>query len=251
MSEQKTIRASDGQDLAYRKSDKKASQDLPAILFLGGFMSDMMGSKAVALDEWCRQMGIEFLRFDYRGHGESGGVFTDYSITDWADDAYEMLKLMKSKSVILIGSSMGGWIATILAKKNNPRVKGLITIAGAPDFTEDSFFASFSDAERAVIANGGIVHVESGYENPYPISGALIEGSRASFVLRDPLRLNIPVHLLIGDKDSAVSVERSLQFYQHIDAPHVHLEIVKGADHSFSTLENIELIISRYLEMSE
>ncbi|MBN2759277.1 MAG: alpha/beta hydrolase, partial [Rhodobacteraceae bacterium] len=140
-----------GRRLAYHKSDGRG----PGIVFLGGFMSDMSGTKAVWLEDWARAQGRAFLRFDYSGHGESSGAFTDGCIGDWAADAMAALTALTEGPQVLVGSSMGGWIALLLARAIPERVHALVGIAAAPDFTEDSMWPGLSDAQRAEIMDKG------------------------------------------------------------------------------------------------
>lgn len=213
----------------------------PGVVFLGGFKSDMGGTKAVFLQGWAEAQGRAFLRFDYSGHGESGGAFEDGCIGDWLDDAEAVLGLTKGPQV-LVGSSMGGWIALLLARKLPSRVAGLVTIAAAPDFTEDSMWAGFSDAQRAELA-AGFVDLPSEYGAPYRITKALIEDGRRHLVLRAPLHLPFPVRMLQGTSDVDVPLERALRLLEHVTGPDFRLTVAKGADHRFSTPLCLAMIV--------
>jgi pimeloyl-ACP methyl ester carboxylesterase len=212
----------------------------PGVVFLGGFKSDMGGTKAVFLADWAAARGRAFLRFDYSGHGASGGAFEDGCIGDWFQDAAAVLALTTGPQV-LVGSSMGGWIALLLARAMPERVAGLVTIAAAPDFTEDSLWAGFSEAQRAAVM-AGFVDLPSDYGAPYRITKALIEEGRRHLVLREPLHLPFPVRMLQGTADVDVPMHRALALLDHATGPDIRLTLVKGADHRFSTHECLFMI---------
>jgi pimeloyl-ACP methyl ester carboxylesterase len=222
----------------------------PAVMFLGGFRSDMEGTKALWLDDWARAQGRAFVRFDYSGHGASGGEFTEGCIGDWAADAAAVLALVNGP-VVLVGSSMGGWIALLLAKGAPPgRVAGLVTIAAAPDFTEDSMWAGFDAGTRARLMAGGRVEVASDYGAPYVITRRLIEDGRARLVLRDALELPFPVRMLQGTADRDVDQAVALRLLAHATGPDIRLTLVKGADHRFSSPACLDLIGQAMAEVS-
>ena len=212
----------------------------PAVVFLGGFKSDMGGTKAVHLEKWARDSGRAFLRFDYSGHGESSEAFTDGCIGDWFEDACAALGLLAGK-VILVGSSMGGWISLLVARSMPERVAGLVTIAAAPDFTEDSTWAGFSEAQRVEL-DAGQVALPSDYGEPYIITKRLIEEGRDRLVLRDPLSLPFPVRFLQGTADADVAVSVALRLLEHAEGPDMRLTLVDGADHRFSDPDCLALI---------
>lgn len=225
----------------------------PAVVFLGGFMSDMAGSKATFLEDWARSEGRAFLRFDYSGHGVSSGEFVDGAIGDWAEDALSIIEAKIEGPVVLVGSSMGGWISLLISKQLGDRVAGFVGIAAAPDFTEDGFWASFSEEERSALMQEGRVDVPSDYGSPYPITRRLIEEGRAQLVLRSPLTLECPVRLLQGSEDASVTRATALRLFDHIEATDLHLEFVSGADHSFSTpicLNILKRALAEVLELS-
>ncbi|WP_418591523.1 alpha/beta hydrolase [Ponticoccus sp. (in: a-proteobacteria)] len=213
----------------------------PCVVFLSGYRSDMEGTKAVHLEGWARARGQAFLRLDYAGHGASGGVFEEGCIGDWAADAEAVIRAMAPGPVVLVGSSMGGWIGCLLARRL-PEVAGFIGIAAAPDFTEDGFWAGFSEDERRQVMETGQLLMPSAYEDPYVVTRRLIEDGRDNLVLRAPLPMPWPVRLLQGTCDEAVSRETALRLLDHIDGPDVRLTLVKHADHRFSTPETLALI---------
>jgi len=232
------LKTANGRELAYEKSAGKG----PGVVFLGGFMSDMQGTKALALEAWARAQGRAFLRFDYSGHGDSSGDFTDGCIGDWAADARAVIEALCEGPQVLVGSSMGGWIGALLAREIPDRIAGFVTIAAAPDFTEDSMWAGFSPAQRAEMQQNGRIKLPSEYDAPYTITRRLIEDGRDHLVLRTPLKMPFAVRLLQGDADRDVDMAVALKLLDHIDGEDVRLTIVKGADHRFSSPECLALI---------
>jgi pimeloyl-ACP methyl ester carboxylesterase len=228
----------DGVALAYAFTPGTA----PAVVFLGGFKSDMQGAKALALESWCRQRGRAFLRLDYAGHGLSGGTFEAGTIGSWRDDALAVIDHEIEKPFVLVGSSMGGWIALLIARDRPQRVAGLVTVAAAPDFTEDGYWAGFTPEQRVELFERGRVAVPSDYGDPYVITRRLIEDGRRCLVLRDPLSLPMPARFLQGTADAAVPEAWAHRLLAHADGPDIRLTLVKGADHRFSEPDEIALI---------
>ncbi len=229
----------DGRRIAYARRPGRQ----PGVLFLGGFRSDMTGTKAVYLEDWARARGQAFLRFDYTGHGQSSGAFEDGCIGDWARDAGDALARLTEGPQVLVGSSMGGWIALLLAQRYPARVAGIVGIAAAPDFTEDSMWAGFDAGQRAALVEAGRVETPSEYSDaPYVITRRLIEDGRENLVLRDALVLRGPLRLLHGTADAEVEVSVALRLLAHADGTDVRLTLVRGADHRFSAPENLALI---------
>ncbi|MEM7507878.1 MAG: alpha/beta hydrolase [Pseudomonadota bacterium] len=230
--------------LAYHRL--KAQGDgskLPGVVFLGGFRSDMTGTKAQWIETWCRERGRAFLRFDYSGHGQSDGDFLEGCIGDWAADAADAVEALTEGPQILVGSSMGGWISLLLARRMPERIAGLIGIAAAPDFTEDSMWAGFGAQHRETLEEEGQVALPSDYsDDPYIITRRLIEDGRENLVLRDPLALPFPVRLLQGTADTDVEVSVALRLIEHLDSPDARLTLVKDADHRFSEPRELALI---------
>jgi pimeloyl-ACP methyl ester carboxylesterase len=236
-----------GRSIAYHRRDGAG----PGIVFLGGFKSDMTGTKAVYLQDWANREGRAFLRFDYSGHGESSGEFLDGCIGDWFEDALAAIGALTTGPQVLVGSSMGGWIALLVARTIPDRVCGLVGVAAAPDFTEDSMWAGFSDAERAQLTAGGRVERASDYsDEPYVLTRRLIEDGRSRLVLRSPLHLPFPVRLLQGTADTDVPPSVALRLLDHASGPDIHLTLVKGADHRFSTPECLGMIAAAVSDVS-
>lgn len=227
-----------GRRIAYELTRGKA----PGVVFLGGYRSDKDGTKALHLEAWAKARGQAFLRLDYSGHGESSGTFEDGTIGDWAADAAETIMALTEGRQVIVGSSMGGWIGCLFARTHPARVAGFVGIAAAPDFTEDSFWAGFSDDERKTIMEYGQILLPSDYEDPYAVTRHLIEDGRKNLVLRSPLPMPFPVRLLQGTDDDAVDREVALRLLDHIEGDDVTLTFVKGADHRFSSPECLALL---------
>jgi pimeloyl-ACP methyl ester carboxylesterase len=245
MQEPSYLTTAEGRQLAYHFTPGQG----PGVVFLGGFKSDMEGTKALWLEDWARRTGHAFLRFDYSGHGRSSGAFTDGCIGDWAADARAVIEALTKGPQILVSSSMGGWIALLLARAMPQRVAGMVTIAAAPDFTEDSMWAGFDAAQRAALQNDGQVALPSDYGEPYIITRRLIEEGRENLVLRSPLDLPFPVRFLQGTADRDVDKSVALSLLDHATGPDMRLVLVDGADHRFSDGDCLALIGSTLEEV--
>jgi pimeloyl-ACP methyl ester carboxylesterase len=236
----------DGRRIAYVRTEGRG----PWVVFLGGFRSDMTGTKATHLEAWARLEGRAFLRFDYTGHGASSGRFEDGAIGDWARDAEDAVTRLAPGPRVLVGSSMGGWIALLLAGRIG-ELAGLVGIAAAPDFTEDLMWAQFDADQRRALMERGVVEEPSDYsDEPDLITRRLIEEGRERLVLRSPLRLPCPVRLLHGTEDADVPVEVALRLLAHTEAVDMRLTLVKGADHRFSSPDCLEMIVAAVEEVS-
>jgi len=239
-----TLTLSPDRWLAYHRLSSQGDGTMrPGLVFLGGFMSDMTGVKATWLAEWAAARGRAFLRFDYRGHGASSGRAEDGCIGDWADDAAEALARLTTGPQILVGSSMGGWIALLLARRMPERIAGLVGIAAAPDFTEDAMWAGFTDDQRRAVMADGRIDLPSRYtEAPYIVTRRLIEDGRRHLVLRAPLALPFPVRLLHGTADPDVAPEVAWRLLRHIDCADARLTLIKDADHRLSDAAALGLL---------
>ncbi|MEM6825432.1 MAG: alpha/beta hydrolase [Pseudomonadota bacterium] len=239
MGEPSWLEIPEGRRIAYHR----VSGTDPGIVFLGGFASDMDGIKATHLEAWARARGNAFLRFDYSGHGRSSGAFTNGSIGAWATDAKAVITTLTEGPQVLVGSSMGGWIALLMAERMPDRIAGLIGIAAAPDFTEDSMWAGFTEAQRAKLLTEGQITLPSDYSDQgYTITRRLIEDGRRHLVLRKPLSLPFTTRFLQGTADADVSTDVALKLLDHADGPDIRLTLVKGADHRFSGPTELSLI---------
>lgn len=241
----KTLETPQGRQLAYHKTDG----DGPTVVFLGGLKSDMEGTKALHLEAWCRARGQAFLRFDYSGHGESSGTFEEGCIGDWHEDTVAAVSALTNGPLVVVGSSMGGWQALLLARALPDRIAGMVTIAAAPDFTEDGYWAKFSEAERAKLMADGHVELPSDYMEPYIVTRRMVENGRENLVLRSELALPFPVRCLQGTADTAVSTETAVRLLNHATCDDMRLLLVKDADHRFSDGPCLGLIEQAVLDV--
>lgn len=233
------VQCRNGATIAYRRSAGKG----PGLVFLGGFMSDMSGTKATALEAYARRRGRAFLRFDYSGHGESDGDFESGTIGRWVEDAVTALDRLTEGPQVLVGSSMGGWIMLLAALVRPERVAALVGIAAAPDFTEDLMWATFSPEVRATLERDGVYRQPSQYgEQPYAITRRLIEEGRRHLLLRSPIPLTCPVRLLHGMADPDVPWQLSPRLAETVESRDVELHLVKDGDHRLSTPANLALL---------
>ena len=210
--------------------------DAPTIIWCGGLMSDMRGTKASEFHKWAAKAGHGFIRFDYLGHGESSGEFTQGTISRWAADTLQVIDELTTGPVILIGSSMGGWTSLLAARARPKRVKALLLINPAPDFTE-WMWESWDDAQRETIERDGILYIPSDYGDPYPYSLSLIQDGRSQRLLDKPLDLDIPVHIFSGAEDDVVPTARCVQLQNALS--NARLTVVEGGDHSLSRPEDM------------
>ncbi len=237
----------DGNFVAYTRTAGRA----PTVVFLGGFRSDMTGTKAVALEDWAARIGRAFLRFDYLGHGQSSGRFEDGTIGRWLDDSLAAIDALTTGKLVLVGSSMGGWLSLLVALKRPERLAGLVLIAAAPDFTERMLLAGLSPEERATLQRDGRLERPSQYSpEPSVFTWKLIEEGRDHLVLDKKLVLPCPVRLLHGQSDPDVPWDYSLQIARHLDAPEVVTTFVKGGDHRLSTPADIARLIATVGELA-
>jgi pimeloyl-ACP methyl ester carboxylesterase len=214
---------------------------LPGVVFLGGFMSDMTGTKAMALDGFCRDRAQAFVRFDYTGHGQSSGRFIDGTIGSWAGDAIAVLDSLTEGPQILVGSSMGGWIMVLAALARRTRIAGLVGVAAAPDFTEDLLSDIATPDQRAALERDGVYYLPNDRgETPYPITRALIEDGRKHLVLRGEIPIACPVALVHGAEDREVPYETSLRLARALKSRDVTVTLVKDGDHRMSEPRHLE-----------
>jgi pimeloyl-ACP methyl ester carboxylesterase len=233
------FRRSDGVAIAYERAsarDEKAA----GIVFLHGLRSDRGGTKAEALARHASERGYGFLRFDMFGHGASSGRFEDGGISRWVEDAVAILDELTTGPQVLVGSSMGGWVMVKTAMARPERVRGLVGIAVAPDFTEDLMWAGFDAAQRTALMTAGVVELPSEYDDgPYRISRHLIEDGRKNLVLRDEIPIACPVRLIHGQRDTAVPWETSLKLAARIKGDDVETHLVKDGDHRLSRPQDL------------
>jgi len=226
----------------------------PGLFWLGGFKSDMKGTKAEALDRWAGSEGRACLRFDYSGHGESGGSFTDGTISRWLEESLAVYRSFADGPQLVIGSSMGGWLALLLARaltdfKDAARISGMVLIAPAVDFTEELMWKQFSDATRREIEEKGSWLRPSAYgDEPYPITRRLIEDGRKNLLLGGLIETGCPVHILQGVQDPDVPWPHAVELVSRFSRDDVVLTLIKDGDHRLSRPEDIERLIAAVKE---
>jgi pimeloyl-ACP methyl ester carboxylesterase len=225
----------------------------PTVLFLTGFRSDMTGGKALHLERHCARAGQGYLRFDYRGHGASGGRFEDGCTGDWCEDALAILDRVIQGPVVLVGSSMGGWIMLLAALRRPERVRGLVGIAAAPDFTHDLILPGLTPGRRQLLHRDGVLLAPSAYGEPTPITRRLLEDGDRHLLLHGPIPIRCPIHLLHGQEDPDVPWQTSLRLAARLESPAVTVELVKDGDHRLSREEDLRRIaaaVDRVLEQT-
>jgi len=228
----------------------------PGLVWLGGFMSDMGGTKAVALDQWAGAQGRACLRFDYSGHGESGGRFADGTISRWLEESLAVFDARCEGPQIVVGSSMGGWLALLLARelRRAPRPKaalaGLILIAPAVDFTEALMWQRFPEEIKREIETTGAWKRPSQYsEEPYLITKGLIEDGRRHLLLGGLIETGCPVRILQGVQDPDVPWDHAVELVSRLAQDDVVLTLVKDGDHRLSRPEDIERLLAAVAEL--
>jgi pimeloyl-ACP methyl ester carboxylesterase len=216
----------------------------PTLVFLPGFKSDMAGSKALALEAHAKAQGWPMLRLDYSGHGQSGGRFEDGTISRWRDDVLCLIDAVIQGPLLLIGSSMGGWLALLVALARPDRIAALTLIAPAPDFTHWGMEASFSAADRTALARDGFVLQPSDYgPEGYSITARLLEDGRQNMLMDNAITLHCPVRILHGQQDRDVPWRLSLDLLDKLAATNIQLMLIKDGDHRLSRPQDIALLI--------
>ena len=231
MNAPQTTLTEDGVELAYHHFERQGAH----VVFLGGFMSDMSGTKATFLEKAMHELGYGYTRFDYRGHGESVGVFTDATIGLWQSDVLHILDNIVQKPCVLVGSSMGGWMMLLAALARPTQVQALVGIAAAPDFTIRLMWEKMTPQQRHILLEEGVLQVptEYGFE-PYAITRQLIEESKQHVLLDEEIAIECPVRLLHGMKDPDVPCEFAPLIAQQIASEDVEVQLIKSGDHRLS-----------------
>ena len=228
-----------GIELAYEFLDGEG----PVLMFCPGYASDMEGTKALALEAWCRARKRAMLRFDYAGHGKSGGVFIENGIGDWAADAQFVLEqIAPERDVVLVGSSMGGWISLLLGPKLGARLKAMVLLAPAPDFTASMLAEELPPEMKEEVRREGVIYRPSDYGDPLPFSLALIERSAAHLVMTSEIEVTCPVRILHGMKDADVPWRQSLKLMENLASQDVRLTFIKDGDHRLSAPGDLALL---------
>jgi pimeloyl-ACP methyl ester carboxylesterase len=227
----------------------------PGLFWLGGFNSDMQGTKAVALDAWAAERGRACVRFDYSGHGESGGAFIDGTIGRWLEESVAVFEQFCTGPQVVIGSSMGGWMALLLAREMAKReaarasLAALVLIAPAPDFTEQLMWNSFSPEVRQEMEANGVWLRPSQYGEPYPITRALIEEGRNHLLLGSAIEVGCPIRILQGAQDPDVPWQHVFALAHRLPSDDVVLTMIQDGDHRLSRPQDIARIIAAVAEM--
>ena len=237
-----------GATIAYRKMAGAS----PGVMFLGGFASDMTGTKARTLDAFARETGRTYIRFDYSGHGESSGNFAEGTIGRWTEDAIAVLDEVAEGPQLLVGSSLGGWIMLLAALARPKRVAGLVGIAAAPDFTEALMWRRYTPETRALLERGGVYYEPSEYsDQPTPITMGLIEDGRRHLVLERPIPIHCPVRLIHGQRDEAVPWMTAPRIAERLLADDVRVSLIKDGDHRLSRPQDLVRMRVAVAEMCE
>lgn len=234
----------DGERIAFRRIDGTG----PTVLWVGGFRSDMEGTKAVALDQAARQRGWAYVRFDHFAHGASSGDWTAATVGRWREDAVAMIDSIDGP-VLPVGSSMGGWVALLAALARPEKLAGLVLIAPAPDFTERLMWPSLPDHIRQAILRDGEAEMPDEGLGPYLLTRAMFEEARNWLLLDGPIRLSAPVHILQGKQDEPVPWRHALTLAERIEGPDVRLDLIQDGDHRLSTPADLERLIAAVAQL--
>jgi pimeloyl-ACP methyl ester carboxylesterase len=237
----------DGTNLAYHHTPGTN----PGVIFCPGFKSDMQGTKALALETWCTEQGIQFTRFDYHGHGESDGVFEHGSIGRWRDDAIAILDEVTNGPQIIVGSSMGGWIMLLIALQRAGRLAGLVGIASAPDFTRRLRNHGLDASQLQQLEETGYCEIPNDYDEPYRISLAMLEEGDSHLLLNSEIAIDLPVRLIHGQRDADVPWEHSLTIASQLRSDDVEVQLVKDGDHRLSTPRDLERLVLTVARLRE
>lgn len=230
-----------GRRLAYRYTPPL--QNFPTAVYLCGFRSDMNGDKILFLEGLCREKGIGFLTFDYSGHGRSSGQFKEGTISQWLADSLDIIDHLTRGPVIIIGSSMGGWLAHWVALRRPHRIVSLLGIASAPDFTERLMWQKFTQNQKNEVINQGWTVIPTTYDpKGWTITKKLIEDGRKHLLLGNPIALDIPIRLLHGLNDAHVPASCSRQLVERVNSTDVTLTLIKSGDHRLSREEDKRIL---------
>jgi len=242
----KYLKSSLNDEIAYCHDDM--GSDI-SIFFFGGYSSDMTGTKATALSKWCLKNKYNFTRFDYSGHGHSSGEFEDGGITKWSVEANEIFQNFKNKKNIIIGSSMGGWISLLVAKKNIETIHGLVGIASAPDFVVGEWNRLSEDQKAKIKKEGKIIINWDDYEDDYVITYKFLEDGMKNMLLKNTIPITCPIRLLHGKLDNVVSTNVSQTIIEKIESKDKDLLIIDDGDHSLSRDSDLNLLFNKIEEL--
>ncbi len=241
----------EGRKIAYKAQSGSKNKGWPTVVFCAGFMSDMEGSKAQALDDFCISRGQAYVRFDYSGHGVSSGNFMDGTIGTWCDDALAIIDQVTKGDIIIVGSSMGGWIGLLIALARKDRVTGFVGLAAAPDFTKELCWDKYSDEIKATLEQDGVYYEPCDYgDDPYPMTLSLIKEGNDHLILDKPIDLNCPVRLIQGMKDPDVPPITAQRISDQLKTEDVVVSYVKNGDHRLSTEADLKRLCQTVKEIS-
>ena len=231
------------QDIAYVYTAPSVEGDkYPLVMFLGGYRSDMGGTKATYLQEQCAARGQAYVRFDYSGHGQSGGEFEEGTIGQWLDDALAILDHVMNESVVLVGSSMGGWIALLVARARAGVIDGLVGIAAAPDFTEE-IYCRLNGAQRQELEENGTAYVENDYsDEPYAFTKVFYQEAKSHLLLGEVRVVNYPIRLIQGGQDKDVPWQTAIKIQKVYEGAESDIVIIEDGDHRLSRSDDLEII---------
>lgn len=247
MSERTGFLDQGGRRIAWRALDG----DRPVVMWLGGFRSEMTGTKASALAGWAERAGRALVRFDYAGQGESSGRFEEGTIGRWRDDALAVLDALTGGPVVLVGSSMGGWLASLVALARPERTAGLVLLAPAPDFTEALMRPAFPPEAHRALAEGGVWDQPSEYGGTYPITRMLLDEARRWLLLPGPVPIPAPVRILQGTADEDVPWRHALAFAEALESSDVVFTLIKGGDHRLSRPADLARLFAAVEELGQ
>ena len=236
-----------GENLAYSHEENGSKT---SVFFFGGYASDMTGTKATALSQWCEKNNYNFIRFDYSGHGKSEGNFEDGGITKWSSEATEILKNFSNEKNIIIGSSMGGWISLIVSLRNLSLISGLIGIASAPDFVVGEWNRLSNDQKSQIKNDGKIIINWDKYNDDYTITYKFLKDGMNNILLNSAINVDCPIRLLHGRLDQVVSYETSEKIIEKITSKNKKLTIIEDGDHSLSRESDLQLLFDNIRELS-
>ncbi len=237
-----------GRRLAYRYT---APRTQLTYVWLSGFKSDMTGTKVTVLEAWAKQQGHGFLAFDYSGHGVSDGAFEDGTVSAWREDALAAIEGLTSGKLVLVGSSMGGWMALLSALALKPRVAGMVLIAPAPDFTQKLMWPEFTPQQQTEIMAQGRTLRPSDYGDPYPITRDLIEDGKQWALLDAPIDLTCPIRILQGQQDPDVPWAHAFRLLDALASEDVVFSLIKDGDHRLSRDEDIARLVATCGELAD
>lgn len=240
----KTLKISDGQTLTYCKADGRSDNEKPGVIFLGGSQSDMNATKATAIYNFCAQDDRACVKFDYFGHGTSSGRYKDGTIGRWLNDTLTVIDKLTTGPLILVGSSLGGWLMLLATLHRPKRIAKLIGISAAPDFTHELIPHELSDTQKIQLQQERVIYLPNPYsdDNPYIVSQDMLDEAEEHLLLKTPIDITCPVHLFHGLSDGEVPASFATRIADKLTSNDVTITLVKNATHGFSKPEHLEMV---------